>query len=112
VGECGAGEEKLEEIEMCKKQKKLAKSETKLTESDTKLTEDEKKFKKLVDGWREKPPICEECSKSIDPAEVIVYTFDFKYVFCSAGCRFEWEREHGVGNKGQIEIVEKTVGGN
>jgi len=105
VGECETGEE-MERIEMCEKQKELSESE--------------KRFVEMVEGWKVETPdgftartlICEKCSKLIDPTKVSVYTYDYKYVFCSAGCRFEWEREHGVGNKGQIEIVEKSVGGN
>jgi len=92
VSECGIDgkkKEEMEKIEMCEKQKEL--------------TESEKKLDEMVDGWKARTLICEECSKSIDLTKVSVYTFDYKYVFCSAGCRFEWEREHGVGEKGEIE---------
>jgi uncharacterized protein YlaI len=86
VNGCGINGEK---IKMCEKQKEL--------------TESEKKVDEMVDGWKMRTFICEECTKSIDPAKDTVYTFDYKYVFCSAGCRFEWEREHGVNASGQIE---------
>ena len=98
MSECGVDEEKMEETTMCEKQKEL--------------TESEKRFDEMVDKWKARTFICEECGKLIEPTKVTVYIFNYKYVFCSAECRFEWEMEHGVDKKGQIEIVEKIVGGN